>query len=130
LEEVVSTVVRQQVKIGALVVVQTHGRSGHHNPHLHIIMTSGGIKEQTGKWLDLGYFPSEIIHRKWQCPRLKMLKEVAPTAELKSLIKELYQKYPRGFVAHVTKGKVPEQCRGLADTLLWAASHQDFPEVG
>lgn len=117
LEDVVSTVVRQKVKIGAIVVVQTHGRSGHHNPHLHIIMTSGGINEKTGKWVDLGYFPYEVIHKKWQYHLLKMLKEVVPTDEMKSLINELYKKYPRGFVAHVTKGKVPEQCRGLAKYL-------------
>jgi hypothetical protein len=29
----------------------------------------------------------------------------------------LWKKYPRGLVAHVTKGKVPEQCRGLAKYL-------------
>jgi hypothetical protein len=66
LEAVVRTVVRQPVKIGTIVVVQTHGRSGHYNPHLHIIMTSGGINETTGKWVELGYFPYEIIHKKWQ----------------------------------------------------------------
>jgi plasmid rolling circle replication initiator protein Rep len=51
---VVGTAVRQKVKIGAIVVVQTHGRSGHYNPHLHVIMTSGGINEKTGKWVELG----------------------------------------------------------------------------
>ncbi|MFH1076943.1 MAG: transposase zinc-binding domain-containing protein [Pseudomonadota bacterium] len=51
LEDVVSKAVRQNVKIGAIVVVQTHGRSGRHNPHLHIIMTSGGINEETGTGL-------------------------------------------------------------------------------
>jgi len=117
LEDVVSTAVRQKVKIGAIVVIQTHGRSGHYNPHLHIIMTSGGINEKTGKWVDLGYFPYGIIHKKWQYYLLKMLKELVPTDKMKSLINELYKKYPRGFVAHVTKGKVPEQFRGLAKYL-------------
>ena len=42
LEDVVSTLLRRRLKIGTIVVVQTHGRSGHYNPHLHIIMTSGG----------------------------------------------------------------------------------------
>jgi hypothetical protein len=64
LEDVVSRAVRQQVKIGTIVVVQTHGRSGHYNPHLDIIMSSGGINEETGKWVELGYFSYEIIHRK------------------------------------------------------------------
>jgi len=117
LEDVVSTAVKQKVKIGAIVVVQTHGRSGHYNPHLHIIMTSGGINEATGKWVELGYFPYEIIHKKWQYHLFKMMKEVVPTDEMKSLINDLWKKYPKGLVAHVTKGKVPEQCRGLAKYL-------------
>ena len=45
LEDVVGTVLRRELKIGTIVVVQTHGRSGHYNPYLHIIMTSGGINE-------------------------------------------------------------------------------------
>ncbi len=117
LEDVVSTALRHKVRIGAIVVVQTHGRSGHYNPHLHIIMTSGGINEETGKWLELGYFPYEIIHKKWQYRLFKMLREVVPTKEMKSLLNELYRKYPDGLVAHVTRGKVPEQCRGLAKYL-------------
>jgi hypothetical protein len=117
LEDVVSRAVRQQVKIGGIVVVQTHGRSGHYNPHLHIIMSSGGINEETGKWVESGYFPYEIIQKKWQYHLFKMLKEMVPTTEMKSLIDALWKKYPRGLVAHVTKGKVPEQCRGLAKYL-------------
>lgn len=117
LEEVVSRAVKQSVKIGAIVVVQTHGRSGHYNPHLHIIMTSGGINEQTGKWVDLRYFPYEIIHKKWRYHLLKMMKEIMPTDEVKRVVDDLWKKYPKGFVAHVTKGKVPDQCRGLAKYL-------------
>ena len=117
LEDVVSRAVKQLVKIGAIVVVQTHGRSGRHNPHLHIIMTSGGINEETGKWVELGYFPYEIIQKKWQYHLFRMLKEMVSTDEVKSLIDALWKKYPRGLVAHVTKGKVPEQCRGLAKYL-------------
>ena len=47
LEYVVSTVKRLLLKIVCIVVVQTHGRSGRYNPHLHIIMTSGGIDTST-----------------------------------------------------------------------------------
>jgi hypothetical protein len=118
LEEVVSLAVRQKVKIGTIVVVQTHGRPGHCNPHLHIIMTSGGVNEETGKWVELGYFPYEIIHKKWQYHLFKMLKEKRPTEEIKTLINVLWKKYPKGPVVHVTKG---------ADLLeqrpKWAANH-------
>ena len=36
LEEVVSIVVKRKVKIGTTVVIQTHGRSGQYDPHLHV----------------------------------------------------------------------------------------------
>ena len=55
LEEVISVALRRALKIGTMIVVQTHGRSGCYNPHLHIIMTSGGIKEDTQTWFDLRY---------------------------------------------------------------------------
>jgi len=117
LESVVKTASRRVVKIGVIVVVQTHGRSGKYNPHLHIIMTSGGIDEKSGRWVELGYFPYRIIHKKWQYYLFKMMKEIVPTQEMRNLINKLWKKYPKGLVANVTKGKVPERCRGLAKYL-------------
>jgi hypothetical protein len=42
---------------GYIVVVQTHGRSGQYNPHLHIIATSGGWDPQARQWVHLDYLP-------------------------------------------------------------------------
>jgi hypothetical protein len=33
LQDVASTVLRRKLKVGTVVVVQTHGRSGRYNPH-------------------------------------------------------------------------------------------------
>jgi len=43
LEDTLSTVLRRPIQGGYIVVVQTNGRSGSYNPHLHIIVTSGGL---------------------------------------------------------------------------------------
>ena len=114
LEDVVSTVKRKSLKIGCIVVVQTHGRSGHYNPHLHIIMTSGGIQEDLGRWFDLGYFNYEIIHKKWQYHLLRMVRSYFGSEEINKVVNDLWKKYPKGFVANVSKGNVPDSCRGLA----------------
>jgi hypothetical protein len=114
LEDVVSTALRRRLKIGTIVVVQTHGRSGRYNPHLHIIMTSGGINEDMGCWFELRYFRYEIIHKKWQYHLLSMIKSWFNTMEIKELVDQLWKKYPNGLVAHVSKGKVPGRGRGLA----------------
>ena len=63
LEDVVGTVTRQDIKIGVIIVVQTHGRSGQYNPHLHILMTNGGVNERKRRWVDLGYFPTRLFIR-------------------------------------------------------------------
>lgn len=114
LEDVISTVKRKRLKIGCIIVVQTHGRSGHYNPHLHIIMTSGGVQEDIGDWFDLGYFNYEIIHKKWQYHLLRLVKSYFGTEEIIKLVDDLWKKYRKGFVANVSKGDVPESCRGLA----------------
>ena len=113
LEDVVSTVKRAGIKIGAIMVVQTHGRSGRYNPHLHVIMTDGGVAVENEKWVSLGYFPYEMLHRKWQYHLLNMVSEVFGT-KIKKLVSFLWKQYPKGFVAYVTKGKVPKKCKGLA----------------
>ena len=107
LEDVVATVRRQGVIIGTIVVVQTNGRSGRYNPHLHVIMTDGGINPVSGKWVNLGYFPYEIIHKKWQYHIFQMLKSILDSDEIRELIDELYREYPNGLVANVTPGSVP-----------------------
>ena len=116
LEDVVSVVKGQNVKIGAIVVIHTHGRSGSYNPHIHIIMTDGGINEEKKTWVNFGYFPYEVMRKKWQYYLLSLLKEEFGDV-IKKLIDFLWKKYPDGFVNHVSKGKAPEYSKGLAKYL-------------
>jgi len=117
MEEVVGIGVKRTVKTGMIVVLQTHGRSGHYNPHLHILMTSGGIDEKKEEWREMGYLPFEMLHKKWQYHLLDMMKKEVPTRKMKQMVDELYRLYPKGFVANVNKGEAPEKARGLAKYL-------------
>lgn len=118
LNALLKTIRKQDLKGGYVVVLQTYGRSGEYNPHLHIIMTDGGLNEKTGKWLELGYFPYKVLHKKWQYYLLKMLKEKINTLEVKKTISLMWQKYKKsGFVAHIDKGVVPHNREKLAKYL-------------
>jgi hypothetical protein len=44
--DVFSRVSGRSLKGGYIVVIQTHGRNGQYNPHLHCIATSGGWDQQ------------------------------------------------------------------------------------
>ena len=47
LDDCFSRVSGRPLKGGYIMVIQTHGRNGQYNPHLHIIATSGGWDLQT-----------------------------------------------------------------------------------
>ena len=111
-EDVVSYWLKEAVEVGSVVVLQTAGRSGSYNPHLHIICTSGGLS--CGKWKGFGYIDYNIMHRKWQYHLLRMLKEEVKKGEMAEAVDKCWKKYPKGFVSYIEKGEVPEGGKGLA----------------
>lgn len=117
LEDLLRDVFRKTVKIGTIIVLQTYGRSGQYNPHIHIIMTNGGIDEEKMKWKELTYVKFETLHMKWQYYLLEMIRENVKTNEIEGLIDRLYEEYPNGFVANIDKGEVPKKSIGLAKYL-------------
>jgi hypothetical protein len=114
LDDFFSYVSRKQIKGGYIVVLQTHGRNGQYNVHLHIISTSGGMDQISGRWVHLNYLPYEVLHKKWQWYLLEMLREELDTEQIERLVDNCYKKYPKGFVANVQKGDVPNRYRSLA----------------
>ena len=120
LEDTLGTVLRRSVRGGYIVVVQSNGRSGSYNPHLHIIMTSGGLAESSQGshyWVKLKYLPYKVLHKKWQYYLFEMLKEQVPSKQMRVKIDELYLKYPNGLVANIQKGEVPKCIRQLGKYL-------------
>lgn len=115
MESALSEYFREEVEIGSIVVAQTASRNGGWNPHLHIIMTSGGLtKGKEPRWRELKYIPFGILHKKWQYYLFGMIKERIGTEEVKRHIDRLWKQYPDGLVAYLEKGEVPEGGKGLA----------------
>jgi Putative transposase/Transposase zinc-binding domain len=113
LSDALSWFTKVKLEAGYVVVLETAGRSGHWNPHLHILMTSGGMTPQK-RWREVDYFPFQVLHKKWQYHLFTMLKQRVGTRALKAKIDALWRKYPRGLVAYLEEGKVPAGGEGLA----------------
>ena len=107
LKELIREVSKKDIECGYIVVLQTAGRSGKYNPHLHIMMTAGGLDDKD-EWHDINYIPFNLLHKKWQYHLFEMMKEEFGE-EIKPLIDRLYRKYPRGIVAHIKMEKVPKK---------------------
>lgn len=115
LEDALSHCFREKVEVGSIVVAQTAGRSGEWNPHLHIIMTSGGLTQGAAPaWRELKYIPFEVLHKKWQYYLFGLIKECVGTEEARRHIDKLWKQYPNGLVAYLEKGEVPAGGKGLA----------------
>jgi hypothetical protein len=114
LDDFFSIVRGKPLQGGYIVVLQTHGRNGQYNPHLHIIATSGGLDKKDGMWEHLDFLPYPLLHTKWQWYLLEMLKEKICTEGIRMLVDKCYKIYPNGFVANVQKGDVPSRSITLA----------------
>jgi hypothetical protein len=113
LQDALAWVTRSTLEVGYVVVLETAGRAGHWNPHLHMLMTSGGVTSDQ-RWREVDYVPFPVLHKKWQYHLFTMLKDQVRTREMRQTIDALWQKYPRGLVAYLEKGKVPAGGEGLA----------------
>jgi hypothetical protein len=113
LSDALSWFKKVRLEAGYVVVLETAGRAGHWNPHLHIVMTSGGVTPQQ-KWREVDYFPFTVLHKKWQYHLFTMLKQRVGTRAIKAKIDVLWRKYARGLVAYLQEGKVPGGGEGLA----------------
>jgi hypothetical protein len=114
LDDVFSRRSGRPLKGGYPVVVQTHGRNGQYNPHLHIIATSGGLDMQTNEWVHLDYLPYPMLRKKWQWYVLTMLRQTLKTKEINRLVELCYTRYQNGFVTNGQKGDVPSRYESLA----------------
>jgi hypothetical protein len=116
LREVFKECAGVKLDIGTIVVLQTAGRPGNYHPHLHILVTGGGL-DPKDQWRNVSFIPFKLIHRKWQYHLLKMLRKKVKDPAIRKDVDTGWNNYPKGFVAFVDKGKVPPGGKGLATYL-------------
>ena len=113
LRDILRTCTGVDLDIGAVIVLQTAGRSGHYNPHLHILVTGGGL-DPKGQWTPVSFIPYEMMHRKWQYHLLTMMRQNVSDPDIEKDIDRAWKNYPQGFVAFLQPGDVPPGGQGLA----------------
>jgi hypothetical protein len=107
MDTVVRRAKRKTIMLGYIVVLQTAGRSATYNPHLHVLMTDGGLDAE-GAWQPLGYVPYDLLHRTWQDQVLTLITTRLPgDAQAERLVAAMRRRYPRGFVAHLQGDVLP-----------------------
>ena len=88
------------------------GEAKRTNPHLHCLITNGGLTE---RW-KLGAFrfipqgqakrtiPYNLLHRRWQENLLSMITNSLPNDDrVAKIVASMWRRYPNGFVAHLER---------------------------
>jgi len=87
----------QDLTAGIITVVHTFGRNLSFNPHVHVLMTEGGL-DDSAKWLGIYFLPYSKLRKQWQYYLLTELKKCLPkTKDLSHIIDTLFVDYPKGF---------------------------------
>ena len=82
---------------GILVIVHTFGRDLKFNPHVHMLMTEGGLTRDN-QWIDIPFLPYALLRKKWQYYLLTEIKAKTPkTSENSRFIDHLFKGNNRGF---------------------------------
>ena len=92
----------RKVVPGILAVIHTFGGDIKFNPHIHVLVTEGGL---TGdQWVDISFIPYTLLRKKWQYHLLTGLKSILPkTKENARFIDYLFKSQPKGFYVNGEK---------------------------
>lgn len=108
IEEVSSICLKgKEIELGIILIIQTAGRMCTWNPHLHLLVTEGGL-DKYNNWKDFYYFDYNIMRKKWMHILLNALKKaLANDAEAIRLIDEVFQqRSSSGLIVRAKKEKV------------------------
>ena len=91
---------KKKIRVGIMAVLQLHGRAGNRNPHLHFVVSEGGI-DKDQQWREVNFFDTKKLRKKWQYHVIMALKKAvrgtAYAKEWTSKLGALFKRYPTGF---------------------------------
>ena len=88
------------MQIGLVYTVHTAGRDLGYKPHVHLVITKGGLVD--GKWVEIDCVPGDRLSAKWRYLLCKRLREVClsdTTLQLQQVIAKTYLDH-HGFMVH------------------------------
>jgi len=91
---------KKKIRVGIMAVLQVHGRAGNRNPHLHFVVSEGGI-DKDKKWREVNFFDTKKLRKKWQYHVITALKKAVKGTEYEeewyNKLGSMFKRYPGGF---------------------------------
>jgi len=94
IKDILSFYRKEGVEPGIILIIQTAGRALNFNPHLHLLITEGGLGRDE-KWHSLSYISQDLLGRKWKYFLFTRLKGyLLKNQRTKKLIDTLFKEKP------------------------------------
>lgn len=96
---------KHKVQAGIVATIHTFGSKLEFNPHVHMVVTMGGITPE-GKWEDYDYLPYKMLRVYWQNAVLKLIRRTLSVWDKKRVQPKLQAAYKRngeGFYVNAPK---------------------------
>lgn len=94
---------KNKYEVGIIAVVHAFGKDIKWNPHVHTLITEGGVNKNTNWWTSIGYIPFEYLRKSWQKVVLDIMKDYRKDVDMKRLVNKMYKKYPNGFYVNARR---------------------------
>ena len=112
---------------GVICVLHPFGKDLKLNPHVHVLVTEGGLNS-LGEWVPVTFFEYSALRRIWQYQLLKAVKRrVSLSFENRCLIDRLFGEHKMGFYVYA-KRRVASP-RGIARYVARYVCHPAFAEL-
>ena len=104
---------KHKVTPGIIAGLHTFGSRLNYNPHVHMLVTMGGMKGN-GEWKTYDFIPFEMLRKQWQTVVLKLIRRKLSEQEKKKVqprLQKAYSENGEGFYVYAPKqrGNVKEQ---------------------
>ncbi|OZS77906.1 IS91 family transposase [Tetzosporium hominis] len=106
---------KAKLEPGIISGLHTFGSRVNFNPHVHMLVTMGGINSK-GEYVNYDFLPFAMLRKQWQTVVLKLIrKNLSPKEkkQVQSRLQAAYNNNGDGFYVHAPKqkGKIQEQLR-------------------
>jgi len=98
---------KHKVTPGVIAGLHTFGAQINFNPHVHMLVTMGGMKKN-GEWKTYDYIPFEMLRKQWQTVVLKLIRSTLNGDEKKQVqprLQKAYSENGEGFYVYAPKQK-------------------------
>ncbi|MEI3611354.1 transposase [Pseudogracilibacillus sp. SO30301A] len=106
---------KAKVKPGIIAGLHTFGSRVNFNPHVHMLVTMGGITKK-GEWKGYDFIPFQMLRKQWQTVVLKLIRKNLSNKEKKQVqprLQKAFSENGEGFYVYAPKqrGKIKDQLR-------------------